>query len=50
MIILKILAILAGVLISSVWLGVVISAGVTSGLNHYFEKRSSEEKEEAEGN
>ena len=42
MIVLKILGIGAGILIGSVWLGAVISVGVTSGLNRYFEKYSKE--------
>lgn len=57
LIILKILAILAGVLISSAWLGAIISVGVTFGLDRYFEKYSSErntydnfEEDENEGN
>lgn len=40
MIVLKILGIVLGAFIASVWLGVVISAGVSLGLEKYFDKHS----------
>lgn len=42
MIVLKIIGIAVGFVLASVWLGAVISAGVTVGLNRYFENYSKE--------
>ena len=38
MIVLKILGIVAGILIGSVWLTGIIAVGVESGLKEYFDK------------
>ena len=42
MIVLKIIGIVVGFVLASVWLSAVISVGVISGLNHYFENYSKE--------
>ena len=39
MVVLKIIGIAVGFVLASVWLGAVISAGVTSGLERYFDKK-----------
>ena len=39
MIVLKILGIMFAVFALSIWLSAIISAGVESGLRHYFDKK-----------
>lgn len=43
MIVLKIIGIAVGFVLASVWLASIISVGVTSGLNRYFENYSKKE-------
>ena len=38
MIALKIIGIIAGIIVASFWLAVIISAGVSVGLKNYFDK------------
>lgn len=40
MIALKIIGIIAGVIVASFWLTIIISAGVSAGLKNYFDKVS----------
>jgi hypothetical protein len=40
MIALKIIGIIAGVIVTSFWLTIIISAGVSTGLKNYFDKVS----------
>jgi hypothetical protein len=40
MIALKIIGIIAGVIVASFWLTIIISAGVSVGLKNYFDKVS----------
>ena len=40
MIVLKIIGIIAGVIVISFWLTIIISAGVSAGLKNYFDKDS----------
>lgn len=42
--VLKIIAIILGFLIGSLWLTVLIAAGVRAGLKNYFENKTSKEE------